>query len=165
MRGDGEGSARLRFRLPFPRLVPLLLCLLVLSGCSLPRFIILDDPLTPEEHINLGVAYERSGKLENAIKEYELASKRMPVAYLYLGNAYQQLNRPREAEKYYRKSIKKAPAAADAYNNLAWLFYTGRDRLHEAEALALKAVELDPAREDYRDTLNKIRELRAKNGL
>jgi len=37
-----------------------ILLAILLSGCALPRIIFLDDPLTPEEHINLGVAYEKS---------------------------------------------------------------------------------------------------------
>lgn len=32
--------------------------LVVFSSCSLPRIIVLDDPLTPEEHLHLGVAYD-----------------------------------------------------------------------------------------------------------
>lgn len=146
----------------------LLSLLLFLSGtasCSLPRFIIVDDPLTPEEHINLGVAYERQGKLEPAIAEYEKAAKKLPAANLYLGNASLQLGKSDEAEKYYRRSIKKSPATADAYNNLAWLYYTRKENLAEAEALAQKAVELNPVREDYRDTLDKIRDLRRADGL
>ncbi|MEW6740760.1 MAG: tetratricopeptide repeat protein [Nitrospirota bacterium] len=146
------------------------------SGCSLPRIIVLDDPLTPEEHINLGVAYEKKGDLDNAIEEFKKASKKLHVAYLYLGNAYMQKGDPDEAEKYYKKAIKKQPDLADAYNNLAWLYYnkakgsglTAEDIneiIKEAERLALKALELSPSNENYKDTLNKIRELKSKNGL
>ena len=154
-------------------------CLLssVLSfSCSLPRIIVLDDPLTPEEHINLGVAYEKKGELDSAIEEFKKASKKLPIAYLYLGNAYMQKGDIDEAEKYYRKAIKKQPDLADAYNNLAWLYYNKakglrletediKEILKEAEGLALKALELSPSNENYKDTLNRIRELRSKNGL
>jgi tetratricopeptide (TPR) repeat protein len=138
-------------------------CLLssVLSfSCSLPRIIVFDDPLTSEEHINLGVAYEKKGELDNAIEEFKKASKKLPVAYLYLGNAYMQKGDIVEAEKYYRKAIKKQPDLADAYNNLAWLYYTKKENLEEAERLALKALDLVPSNENYKDTLNKIRELK-----
>lgn len=141
-----------------------LLCLLV-SGCALPRIVILDDPLTPEEHINLGVAYEKKGEFNPAVEEYQKASERLPAAYLYLGNAYMQMNRLEEAEAAYKKSIKKSPETADAYNNLAWLYYVKRDNLDEAESLVLKALQIDPSRGDYRDTLDKIRELKSGNGL
>ena len=130
-------------------------------GCSSFRIIVLKDPLTPEEHLNLGVAYEQKGELDHAIREYQLASKNLPIAYLYLGNVHFQKKEFPKAETYYKKAIKKEPNNADAHNNLAWLYYTMRENLAEGERLALKAIELNPAKEDiYRDTFEKIRELR-----
>ncbi len=58
--------------------------LILFSGCSLPRIIVLKDPLSPEEHLNLGVVYEKEGEFDNAIKEYLKAAKKLPIAYLYL---------------------------------------------------------------------------------
>lgn len=58
--------------------IPLLFaacCFGVFSGCSLPRVIVLKDSLTPEEHLTLGIAYEKRGELAPAIKEYKLAAK------------------------------------------------------------------------------------------
>ena len=136
----------------------------VFSGCSLPRIIVLDDPLTPEEHLHLGVAYEKGGELDPAIKEYKLASKKLPLAYLYLGNVYFQKGELSEAEKNYREAIRKDPQNADAYNNLAWLYYTRKENLEEAKKLVLKALELNPSKGDiYRDTLEKIEELKKSN--
>ena len=133
--------------------------LLIFSGCSLPKIIIIKDPLTPEEHINLGVAYEKQGDFENAAKEYEAASKNLPRAYYYLGNVYFQKKDWGKAEKYYRESIRKDPQNADAYNNLAWLYYTRKENLSRAEELARRAIELNPANDKlYRDTLEKILE-------
>jgi len=133
------------------------------SGCSIPRIVILDDPLTPEEHINLGVAYEKNGELDDALKEYKLASKSLPLAYLYIGNVYYQKKDFDEAESAYQKAIDKDPLNADAHNNLAWLYYTKKEKLDEAEALALKAIELNPAKKDlYQDTLDKIRSAKGK---
>lgn len=134
---------------------------MIFSGCSSFRIIAFKDPLTPEEHLNLGVAYEKKGELDHAIKEYELASKRLPLAYLYLGNVYFQKNEFEKAEKYYKKAMKKTPKNGDVYNNLAWLYYTKRVNLDEAEKMALKAIELNPSKERiYKDTLGKIRELK-----
>ncbi|MBI5204452.1 MAG: tetratricopeptide repeat protein [Nitrospirae bacterium] len=139
------------------------MCQLFLSGCALPRIIVLEDPLTPEEHINLGVAYEKKGELDNALKEYKEASGKLPSAYLYMGNIYFQKNEIDEAERYYRKAIKKDSKNADAYNNLAWLYYTKKEKLDEAESLALKAIELNPLKkETYQDTLEKIRALKSQ---
>lgn len=135
----------------------------LLTSCSLPRIIILDDPLSPEEHINLGVAYEKKGEIDNALKEYRLASKKLPLAYLYMGNSYFQKNDFDEAESAYKKAIEKEPSNSDAYNNLAWLYYTKKENLNEAEELALMAIELNPSKKEiYQDTLVKIRALKGQ---
>ncbi len=141
------------------------LCLsLAASSCALPKIIVLRDPLSPEEHINLGVTYEKKGETESAISEYRKAAKELPAGYLYLGNIYFGKGEYADAEKYYRKAIKKDPALADAYNNLAWLLYTcGRD-LGEGEELARKAVSLAPSNESYKDTLAKVEEKIKQDG-
>lgn len=152
-----------RYALLFICLLPTVCCLLF-AGCSLPRIIVLDDPLSPEEHLNLGVTYERKCESESAIKEYEAASKKLPIAYTYLGNVYFQKNELEDAERYYRKAIKKNPGNADAYNNLAWLYCTKKENIDEAEQLALKAIELNPSKRDiYQDTLDKIRALKTNS--
>ena len=137
------------------------ICLLFLtSSCSLPRIIVLDDPLSPEEHLNLGVAYEKKTEFVPAIEEYKKASKKIPRAYVYMGNVYFQLGELDKAERSYKTGIEKDPSLADAYNNLAWFYYTKKENLTEAEELASKAVEIDPKNETYRDTLARIRELK-----
>jgi tetratricopeptide (TPR) repeat protein len=135
---------------------------LLLCACAFPRIIVLDDPLSPEEHLNLGVTYEKKGELDNALKEYKEASKKLPAAYNYIGNIYFQKDEFDMAESYYKKSISKNPKNADAHNNLAWLYFIEKKNLDEAERLSLKAIELNPAKKDiYQDTLEKIRELRS----
>jgi tetratricopeptide (TPR) repeat protein len=132
-----------------------------LSSCSFPRIVILEDPLSPEEHLNLGVTYEMNGELDNALEEYKKASKSLPLAYTYIGNIYFQKGDFKNAEIYYKKALKEEPCSADAHNNLAWLYYTEKTNLDEAENLALKALQLDPSKKDiFQDTLEKIRELR-----
>jgi tetratricopeptide (TPR) repeat protein len=109
--------------------------------------------------VNLGVTYEKQGDFDNAAKEYRLAARKLPRAYLYLGNIYFQKKEWKKAEGFYQEAIQKDPDNADAFNNLAWLYYTRRENLDQAEKLAQKAVELNPAKEGiYRDTLEKIRE-------
>ncbi len=137
------------------------LCAL-LSSCSLPRIAILHDPLTPEEHINLGVSYEKKGELDAALEQYASASSNAPLAYLYMGNVYFQKGDLKEAEKSYRRAIDRTHDAR-AYNNLAWLYYTKGERLQDAEALARKANELAPDSLDFQDTLQKIIEKRSSS--
>lgn len=132
-----------------------LLCALALVSCSLPRIMVLHDPLTPEEHVNLGVAYEKKGELDEALAQYQAASAKLPLAYLYEGNVYFQKNDMKRAEASYKKAIEKTDDAR-AYNNLAWLYYTTGEHLQEAERLARKAVELSPGSPDFVDTLDKI---------
>lgn len=144
-------------------LCPMLLALCIFS-CALPRIIVLDDPLSPDEHLNLGVTYEKKGELENALKEYKTASKKLPVAYLYIGNIYFQKEEFDEAESFYKKAISKDPQNADAYNNLAWLYFIKRENLDEAERLTFKAIELNPAKKNiYQDTLEKIKTLKLRD--
>jgi len=149
MRDKGRAVRRLMF----------IALLLLMSSCALPRIIVLDDPLSPEEHINLGVAYEEKGELDNAYKEYREASRKLPAAFLYMGNISFKKGEFRDAEVCYKKAIKKDPKSADAYNNLAWLYYMEKRNLDEAETLAAKAIELNPSKKNiYEDTLDRIRE-------
>ena len=135
--------------------------MIMLAGCAAPHIMLLEDPLSSEEHLKLGMAYEKDGAFDNAIKEYTVAARRLPVAYLYLGNAHFQKNELIQAEKYYKKAIRKAPTNADAHNNLAWLYYIRGENLDKAENLALRAIELNSSKIDvYRDTLEKVRELK-----
>jgi len=147
-------------KIPVYGLLSTVYCLLFF-GCALPRIVVLDDPLSPEEHLNLGVSYEKKGELDNALKEYKEATGKLTAAYLFMGNIYFQKKEYDEAETYYKKAIKKDLYNADAYNNLAWLYYTKNEKLDEAEKLALKAMDLNPAKKDiYQDTLDKVRGLK-----
>jgi tetratricopeptide (TPR) repeat protein len=138
-------------------LVTAIVIAVVFVGCAVPRVMILSDPLSSEEHLQLGIAYERKGEFDNAIKEYGAAAKKVPVAFLYLGNVYFQKNDFDKAEKYYRKAIRKDRSNADAHNNLAWLYYVEGRNLDQAEKLALTAIKLDPSKKEiYQDTLEKI---------
>jgi tetratricopeptide (TPR) repeat protein len=131
----------------------------LLSACSLPRIIVLKDPLTPEEHVNLGVSYENRGEFDSALTEYEAASKSLPVAFLYMANVYFQKKGFGKAEGLYEKAITRTHDPR-AYNNLAWLYYTTGKDLAKAEELARKAVELSPDSHDFNDTLARIMEKR-----
>ena len=132
------------------------------TSCSLPGITVWEDPLSPREHLQLGLTYEKQGDLELAKNEYEQALKEIPEAHLMLGNIYfKQLNYDK-SEKHYRLAIKKMPDNPAAYNNLAWLFYTQEQNLEEAQKLAEKALILSKPGESavYEDTLEKIRSIR-----
>lgn len=146
-----------RFLDAFNKTLILVILINSLWFCSLPRFIVLHDPLTPEEHINLGMVYEKNKEFDEALKEYSVASKDLPIAYLYMGNLFFQQKDYENAEKNYKKAITYTNDAK-AYNNLAWLYYTIDKNLDEALELAKKAVELSGGANEFRDTLERITE-------
>ena len=78
----------------------------------------------------------------------------------YLGNIYFTLEEYEKAEKNYKIAIRKLPKNPRSYNNLAWLYFTQKRNLKEAESLASQAVELVAEEESapYRDTLDQIRQ-------
>lgn len=140
-------------------LLMFVISVMIFSSCSLPRIIILKDPLSPEEHINLGLSYEEKAEYDAALREYETAAKDLAIAYLYIGNLYFKKGDFDKAERAYRKAIRKT-SDPRAMNNLAWLYYTLNKDLDRAEGLAEEAVKQGPDNQDFIDTLNKIKERR-----
>ena len=135
-------------------------CLGLLSGCAMPRIGIYDDPLSSDEHIQLGVSYEREGKYDLAEKEYNVALKDTPLAHFYLGNLYFDQKILDKAEREYRTALRQVDEkdTAPIYNNLAWLMHTQGKNSDEAVAMARKAVELaaPEQRPTFENTLESI---------
>lgn len=99
----------------------------IISGCGyLPISVLLmKDPLTAEEHNDLGVAYEHEGKYELAIREYKAALKKnnqLVVPLVNIGNVFLKQKNYSEAEKYYTKVLNIDPYNLEAANNLASLY-------------------------------------------
>ncbi|MGB7293721.1 MAG: tetratricopeptide repeat protein [Thermodesulfobacteriota bacterium] len=83
------------------------------------------DPLTAEEHNDLGVAYENEGKYELAIREYKKAlskNNELIVPFVNIGNVFLKQENYSEAEKYYQKALTRDPNNLEAANNLASLY-------------------------------------------
>lgn len=97
-----------------------------LNGCaSLQSSLFMKDPLTAEEHNNLGVIYEREGKNDLAIREYKSAisnDNTLITPIVNLGNVYFKEGEYTKAEKYYKKALKKDKTNLEAANNLASLY-------------------------------------------
>jgi len=144
----------------------ILFFLIFIAGCSMPQIVVLKDPLTPEEHLQLGLSYEKKGLIEEAIKHFKEASKYDARGFLFLGNLYFKQNQFDDAEVNFKKAIKKDNKLADAYNNLAWLYLTKNTNLDEAEELVKKALELEKKNKEkiiyYQNTLDKIKKLKNK---
>lgn len=99
----------------------------IISGCGyLPiNVLLMKDPLTAEEHNDLGVAYENEGKYELAVREYKMAfnkNNELIVPLVNIGNVFLKQGNYSEAEKYYQKALRMNPYDLDAANNLASLY-------------------------------------------
>lgn len=138
------------------RFLLLLSIALLTASCSAPRIIVYQDPLSAQEHIDLGYIYEKQGKLELAQEEYKKAirkNKRDWRAYFNLGNTYAKLGNYEEAKELYQKAleIKKDP---DIYNNLAYTLYNLKDYC-SALFYAKKALE-GGNKKEYEETYKEI---------
>jgi len=145
------------------RLLVPLLCLL-LTACAVPRIIVHDDPLSDEEHLQLGLSYEKDGELALAEREYRAALPGEPRAWLSLGNLQFRQEKWADAEESYRRAVRVLPEDPEPRNNLAWLLLTRQKDLVEAERLAGEAVagaRTPEERAEFEDTLRQVRAARA----
>jgi tetratricopeptide (TPR) repeat protein len=88
-----------------------------------PKIIVLEDPLTAVEHVELGVAYERKGELDLALREYEMAlrkDRKFFLARLNLGNVFLAKKEYGKAREEYLRALELRPGDPEATNNLSW---------------------------------------------
>jgi Tfp pilus assembly protein PilF len=136
--------------------------MLLLAACAMPKIpqiIVIDDPLTAEQHNDLGVAYEEKGDFALAEKEYEKAIKRnreWVIPYLNLGHIYYRQGKLDRAERALREGLRVKGDHPDLLNNLAWVLME-KGQLAEAKALIDKAIAMDD-KEEYQDTREEILE-------
>jgi Flp pilus assembly protein TadD len=139
-----------------PRLA-LTAVLLALAACSMPRVVVLGDPLSAREHVDLGLSYEAQGQLDLARREYLKAAARQDdwaTPYFNLGNIAYRERDFAAAESHFRKALSLEAGNPDIMNNLAVVLHQlGRDA--EARDLVVRALAIRD-REEYRDTLRVI---------
>lgn len=132
----------------------------VLSGCSLPRIIILHDPLSAGEHDNLGRIYESQGKPDLALEQYREAlkqDKKHVPSLLLLGDLSYRTKDYATAEAAFTKALKLDPQNGDACNNLAWVYIQTGTKFDKARELMVRAMTLTPDhRPFYLDTLGVV---------
>lgn len=139
----------------------ILLLAVGLAGCGrLPRIIVLEDPLSADEHVALGVAYERKGELAAAAREYERALKKDGKSFrarVNLGNVRLEEKEYGEARGEYLKALALRPADPEATNNLAWaaiLSGDGReDALRRLDAVLAARESRHPPRDGLTPSL------------
>lgn len=146
-----------RLRIPACLALRTALVALVLAACSMPRVVVLEDPLSAGEHVDLGLAYERQGMLDLAQREYLKASHMKPgwaAPVFNLGNVAFMKKDMKAAEQYYRAALELDGANPDIMNNLAHTLHEqGKDS--EAMALIEKALAIR-TKAEYLDTKRKI---------
>lgn len=142
-----------------PGAVIVILIALSAVSCTVPRIIVMEDPLTAAEHNDLGIAYEHKGLLDLAEKEFLRAVKceeSWAIPYFNLGNLYYRKGDHEKAEQSYREALARDERYADALNNLAFVL-CGQGRYGEAKALIEKALAIEH-KQEYLDTERKILE-------
>lgn len=157
-----------RVRVGGPSRAPLLLAslamagILAVAGCSrLPRIVVLEDPLTAGEHLDLGVAYERKGELDLAAREYKRALRKddgLVQARVNLGNVRLAQKNYGEARREYLRALDARPGDLDAENNLAWAAVLSGERIDGAISRLEGALASSPSRPPaVLDTLGVLR--------
>ena len=136
----------------------LLLGALLLWGCSMPRIIVLKDPLDARQHNDLGVAYEQLGDFDLASREYRRAAeidKGWALPLTNLGNLAASQSQWQESALNYREALARQPGNAAAMNNLAWVLTKAG---HPSEALSWAQQAVTATAEDPQcwDTLAEV---------
>lgn len=134
------------------------LILLLATSCSIPEIVVLEDPLTAEQHNDLGFVYEQKKLYDLAEKEYLHAVKKREdwwIPYFNLGNLAFRRGDYKKSEDFFRKALRYDPMNTDAMNNLAYTLLM-QNRLREARAIIEKAIQMKP-KEAYLETLEEIK--------
>lgn len=131
-----------------------------LSGCAALRVARHTDPLSPEQHVQLGALYQQQGLAREARAQFEAAlrqDKRYIPAKMGLGNLLFEAGELTRAEAAYRRVLRMDRNHAGAHNNLAMILLqsTRRRDVAEAERHARAALLRpdDPLRVYALDTL------------
>lgn len=125
-----------------------LLCalLVAISACSVPRIVVLSDPLTAEEHNDLGVAYEATGDWDRALAAYAAASRKdrgWDQPLINQGNVHAAMGDWAEAAASFRRALRRNPDNPEAMNNLAYALLQ-LNNVQQARKWSDRAVALAP---------------------
>ena len=106
-------------------------------------------------HNNLGAAYDKEGRMDDAIREFRTAIQKNPnyaSPYNNLGAAYDKEGRTEDALDAYRAARQINPDYAEVYFNMGKL-YDKQRRIDQAVKEYLTAIEMDP---DYAEAHNNL---------
>jgi tetratricopeptide (TPR) repeat protein len=97
-------------------------------------------------HNNLGIAYHKLGRYQDAVEAYKQTIRVKPnyaEAYYNLGAAYGELGRYQGAVEAYKQAIKIQPSYAKAYYNLG-ISYEDLGRHQDAVEAYKQAIKIKP---------------------
>jgi protein O-mannosyl-transferase len=104
------------------------------------------NPSSAEAHNNLGGAFQRKGRLLDALNEHRAAARlnpKLPDAHYNIGVTSQSLGRAEDAAAAYGAALQLNPSYAAAHNNLGTVLQ-GSGRVEEARTHFAEAVRLEP---------------------
>jgi tetratricopeptide (TPR) repeat protein len=117
------------------------------------------DATSMAAYVSLAELYRATGKLDQAIKEYEGVIAKNPKwvpGYLLLGMIHESQKDYVKAQASYEAALKVEPKFAPAANNLAYILSEQGGDLDQALAYAETAHELAPNDPSVADTLGWI---------
>ncbi len=117
------------------------------------------DPNFSEAYNNVGYAYEKTGRFNDAIDSYKKALSNLMYqnpekAYNNLGRVYYRLGRYDDAIDAYKEALKRFPDFHLPYYGLA-LCFNAKGQYGDAAAAITRAIELDPL---YKGNKSKAKE-------
>ena len=125
------------------------------DGRSLWEDVVRKSPDKARPHDNLGAAYSKQGRLDEAIKELQVALRLNPAyanAHNSLGIVYALQGRLDEAIREYQTALRLDPDYAISHNNLG-VIYGQQGKLDEAMKECKAALQLNP---DYAEAYNNL---------
>ncbi|MBF0317514.1 MAG: tetratricopeptide repeat protein [Nitrospirae bacterium] len=117
------------------------------SSMAMWEDVVRKSPNKARSHNNLGADYYDRGRINEAIRHYEIAMKLKPDdldAYLNLGNVYEKQGNLDEAIRLYQAALRINPDFPDAHKNLGD-FYHEQGRFDEAVGEYQAAIRLKPS--------------------
>jgi len=109
--------------------------------------------------IGRGNALSALNRGDEAVSAYRRAAELSPqsaMPHLLLAQLFAEMKRPDDQEGAYRDALAVDGSRADIMNNLADLLASRRQKLDEALTLIRRAVEIEPRRANYQDTLGLV---------
>jgi len=115
-----------------------------------------------DTHYNLGIAYKEMGLIDEAIGEFQLASKdpkRAVECASMLGLCFLEKGMPQLAIKWYRKGLEMPEISEDEHVGLLYDLGSAYQEVGDTESAQKAFMEVYGMNSNYRDTVTRIKAL------